>query len=257
MMLDMNWVKEFIEMYDTCPKAAGWLRAGEFASPQEAWNACERGDWMLCLLGQSRALNKNVAVKIAYRITKEVSGGNAVWGLLADPILREAVETAEKWRVGDATLAELAAAGEAAGAVAAALEASAAEAEAESEVASEALALLVEKAWTDTPTSPSEEQARAEAWAAADTAATLAAAKAATLSSEAWAAGCAARTAESATHVTSAVWVAGSAAEIGAAGETARQEIADIVRQEFPECPFPTGAEIIHFAEVDESRARE
>jgi len=257
MMLDMNWVEEFIEMYDTCPKAAGWLRAGEFASPQEAWVDCGRGDWMLCLLGQTGTLNNNTAVEISCRIVRGVSGGNAVWGLLADPVSREAVETAESWLAGVATLAEVQAAGAAASEVAAALVEAAEAGEAASEVAATALALLVEQAWTETWASPSEERAWAVLWAAADTAATLAAAKAATLSSEAWAAGCAARTAESATHVTSAVWVAGSAAEIGAAGETARQEIADIVRQEFPECPFPTGAEIIHFAEVDESRARE
>jgi len=256
-MLDMNWVEKLIEMYDACPKAAGWLRAGEFASPQEAWDDCGRGDWMLCLLGQTGTLNNNTAVEISCRIVRQVSGGNAVWGLLSNPILREAVNTAGAWLAGKASLEAVQAAAAAAAAVAAALEEEAAEAEEASELAAADLAMLVEKAWTtDKPASPSEEQSRAEAWKTADSAETAASANAITLRAAAWAAGCAARTAESATHVASVIWVAGSAAEVGAAGAAARQEIADIVRQEFSVCPFSTGEEIIHFAELDAARLR-
>jgi len=236
----MNWVEKFIEMYGTSSAETKWLRAGNFETPQEAWDACGRGDWMLCLLGQTGSLSNYAAVTVACRIVRQVSGGSAVWSLLADPILREAVSTAESWLAGNASLSEVQAAAAGAVAVAAALEVAAAVGEAASEVAAAALDLLVEKAWTtDTPTSPSEEQARAEAWKAADTAALEAAAKSAALSATAWAAGCAARTAKSATHVASVIWVAGSAVEVGAAGAAARQEIADIIRQEFSECPFP------------------
>ena len=45
-----------IEALDACPPAIEWLREKNYATLQEAWDNCERGDWMLWLYGR---LNKS------------------------------------------------------------------------------------------------------------------------------------------------------------------------------------------------------
>ena len=48
-------IKEFVEYLETlhaCKDAVEWVRNGGFATAQDAWDACERGDWMLWLLAK-------------------------------------------------------------------------------------------------------------------------------------------------------------------------------------------------------------
>ena len=41
------WLIEFYTRYNPCDDARRWLKAGDYPSLQAAWNACQRGDWML------------------------------------------------------------------------------------------------------------------------------------------------------------------------------------------------------------------
>ena len=41
-----------LEKLGACQEAIDWLKNGNFKTFQEAWDKCERGDWMLWLLGK-------------------------------------------------------------------------------------------------------------------------------------------------------------------------------------------------------------
>lgn len=42
----MNLIQK-LEETSACTPAVDWIKENNFQSPQEAWGACERGDWML------------------------------------------------------------------------------------------------------------------------------------------------------------------------------------------------------------------
>jgi hypothetical protein len=115
----MSWTDKLVEM-DACEEAVWWARG--YASPQAAWAACERGDWMLWLAGRlagephSAARKRLVLAACAcVRLALEyVPRGEA------RP--RTAVETAERWArdEGGVTLQDVRAAAAAAYAAAAA-----------------------------------------------------------------------------------------------------------------------------------------
>jgi hypothetical protein len=85
---------------DACKEAVIWARTQE--SPQQAWDACERGDWMLWLLGKHNADRKTLvlaACRCARLALKYVPKGEE------RPL--QAIETAEKWARGVATIEEV------------------------------------------------------------------------------------------------------------------------------------------------------
>ena len=93
---------------DACLEARNW--AQQYATLAEAWEACERPDWMLW------ALNKLDADPITLRrfacwCVREtpLADGRKVWDLLTDE-RRKAVEVAEAFCDGKATQEEMAAA---------------------------------------------------------------------------------------------------------------------------------------------------
>jgi hypothetical protein len=100
-----------------CPEALNWVL--EQNDPQQAWDDCERGDWMLWLLGKiakgltskSRKQLVLIACECARLKLKHVPEGEA------RP--RIAIETAEAWTRGEATLAQVRTAVDAADAYAA------------------------------------------------------------------------------------------------------------------------------------------
>jgi len=93
---------KFIEKLDelnACSDAVGWCRG--FGSPQKAWDACERADWSLWLMGKlsgepgSKKRKKLVlcACEIARLALQYVPNGEK------KPLV--AIETAERWAKGD------------------------------------------------------------------------------------------------------------------------------------------------------------
>ena len=85
---------------NACKKAVIWARTQE--STQQAWDACERGDWMLWLLARWNADRKKLvlaACECARLALKYVPKGEK------RPL--RAIETTERWAKGQATLKEV------------------------------------------------------------------------------------------------------------------------------------------------------
>jgi len=209
-MLDMNWGEKFIKEYDLYPKAAGWLRAGEFASPQEAWAEGQDGKQMLWVLYRLGAITPKEAAKISSRIIREIGG---VWHLLSKPS-QAAVITMEKWIAGEARLADV--------------KASLLLAKAEEATAS--LLLAKARAWGAGSSSEAKAKAMSAMWAAI----TVARVVGAVLTVESTAVVAAGLSA-----AVSAMWAASTGVAWEETEEETLKEIAAIVRQEFPVCPFP------------------
>lgn len=82
-----------------CSEAAEWAKG---KTPEEAWSACERGDWMLWIAAKSGVERKLIvmqACKAARRALKYVPKGE-------DRPLA-AIECAEAWCRGEATIEEV------------------------------------------------------------------------------------------------------------------------------------------------------
>ena len=116
---------------DTCREALVWARAQP--SYAKAWRACRRGDWLLWLaarVGVDRRLIVLAACDCARLSLRYVPAG--------DDRSRVAIETAERWARGEATIEEVRAAAAAAYAAYAAYAADAAYASADAAYAASA-----------------------------------------------------------------------------------------------------------------------
>lgn len=99
---------ELLKQHDACDDAVEW--AANYDTLTDAWDACERPDWMLWL-------HANGIIKIGDRDLRlfacecvrytPIGGGRTVWDLLTDERSRNAVEVAERYANGEATRDEL------------------------------------------------------------------------------------------------------------------------------------------------------
>jgi len=107
---------DLLTRLEACPEAAAWAETQPDLAT--AWNACERGDWMLWLAGRVAVKREDVvlaACACARTALVHVQAG--------EDRPRVAIETAERWARGEATLNEVRAAAGAAWAAWAAAEA--------------------------------------------------------------------------------------------------------------------------------------
>jgi hypothetical protein len=112
--MSKHWSDDLPE--NACGEAVIWARTQE--SAQQAWDACERGDWMLWLLAKWNANRKKLilaACECARLALKYVPKGEE------RPL--QAIEIAERWAKGQATLKEVESAAAAAYATASAADA--------------------------------------------------------------------------------------------------------------------------------------
>ena len=139
-------IKKLKELH-ACREAVEW--AGQFDTKQEAWDKCVRGDWMLWLLGKlsgdsdsdSRKELVTIACKCARLALKYVPEGEK------RPL--KAIQTAEKWTHGKATLQQVRDAAYDAAAAAAAYDAAAYAAAAAAYAAAAAAAAAAYAAYAD------------------------------------------------------------------------------------------------------------
>ena len=86
-----------LKLLDACPEAVEW--AAQYPTLQAAWDACERGDWMLWLLGKScgsfGSKSHRRFVRVTCLVVRQVSDK---W---VDPRSENAVATAERYAVGE------------------------------------------------------------------------------------------------------------------------------------------------------------
>jgi len=99
-----------IKSIHPCSGAVRWM--DHYETPQEAWDACERGDWMLWLMGHKsdRKLSVRAACGCARLSLKYAKGSEAL----------NAIEAAEGWCEGKVTQHEVKIAADAADAATAA-----------------------------------------------------------------------------------------------------------------------------------------
>jgi len=100
----MNYIDRIKKMH-ACGDAVGWLTERNYPTLQEAWNACERGDWMLWYAGRqsgqpdSPSRRRLVACACACaRVSLHLFGAKYP----DDNRPRRAIEAAEAWARGDA-----------------------------------------------------------------------------------------------------------------------------------------------------------
>ena len=114
-------VADRINHLHPCEDAATW--ADGYTSPDEAWRECQRGDWMLWLLGKLSGTPESDDRKKLVLCAMECA--RLVLPIYekrftSDNRVRACIETAERWANGQATITELRSARSAAAAAAAA-----------------------------------------------------------------------------------------------------------------------------------------
>src|SRR5574340_86155 len=99
---------------EPCEEAADWLELQP--DPQTAWQTCHQSDWMVWLLNELNYSDERVLRLYACWCAREtpLADGRRVWDLMTDERSRAAVEVAERFATGEATLKELRAASDAA-----------------------------------------------------------------------------------------------------------------------------------------------
>ena len=120
-----NQLLDLLKKHNACPEATEWVRASDKQTAREIWESCERGDWMLWIAARleiDRKLIVTAACLCARQSLVHVRPG--------EERPRIAIETAERWTHGEATINEVqiarnAAADDAAAACAAAYDADA------------------------------------------------------------------------------------------------------------------------------------
>lgn len=94
----MNLV-ELLQMHYACDVSTEWVRSLDDQSPENAWRKCPRGDWLIWIaaeLGVDRKLIVQAVCIYARTVLKYVPDG--------EDRPRVAIETAERWARGEATL---------------------------------------------------------------------------------------------------------------------------------------------------------
>jgi hypothetical protein len=103
-------MKSHLELLD---KLGACSEAVAFASTcpdlEMAWNTCDRSDWMMWLLRRLKFQDdKTCRLYVCWCVRNTpLADSRKVWDLLTDPRSRNAVEVAERFAVGEATVGEL------------------------------------------------------------------------------------------------------------------------------------------------------
>ncbi len=95
-----NWIKK-LEKTGSCPKGVAW--ASQYETAQEAWNACNRGDWMLWAWGENckedySKSHKNMVlacVKISKKSIKYIENKEI------EKLVKKSLDTTERWAKGE------------------------------------------------------------------------------------------------------------------------------------------------------------
>ncbi|WP_340641165.1 putative immunity protein, partial [Staphylococcus pseudintermedius] len=91
-----------LSKHNDCPEATEWVRASDKQTAREIWESCERGDWMLWIAARleiDRKLIVTAACLCARQSLVHVRPG--------EERPRIAIETAERWVRGEATIEEV------------------------------------------------------------------------------------------------------------------------------------------------------
>lgn len=112
-----KWIDK-LEKLDPCPEAIEWARTQP--DPQTLWNNCERGDWMLWLVGKLGGGARTKSRKTLVLAACECARLSLPYVKKGEERPLKAIETAEAWIRGEAKSREVLAAAATAAADAAA-----------------------------------------------------------------------------------------------------------------------------------------
>lgn len=98
---------DFLRKHDACKPALEWLNG---RSPEAAWRGCPRADWMMWLAPLLPSIDHKLFVTLACRAARAVLHIAPAY----EDRPRIAIETTERWLIGEATIEEVRAAGTAA-----------------------------------------------------------------------------------------------------------------------------------------------
>jgi hypothetical protein len=107
---------KLLRLTGACGESIAWMKEAKITSLKEAWNKCQRSDWMLWGLDHIGYNDERTLRLYACKCVREtpIADGRKVWDLLTDERSRKAVEVAELFAEGKATKEELGAAWDAA-----------------------------------------------------------------------------------------------------------------------------------------------
>ncbi len=88
----------------TCGEALEWCEAGNYPTLDEAWQACERGDWMLWLAGKQAGEAGSEKRKRLVLAACECARLSLSYVSASEERPLTAIETAERWANGDGTI---------------------------------------------------------------------------------------------------------------------------------------------------------
>jgi hypothetical protein len=95
------FVVDQLKKLHACEWAIKWAESGKFQSMQEAWDACERGDWMLWLAAKRCRKRGSKAHRHLVLAACECARQSLKFVPKGDDRPFAAIETAEKWASGD------------------------------------------------------------------------------------------------------------------------------------------------------------
>ena len=87
-----------LKKLNACGEAIEYTK--QFDSPQAAWDACERGDWMLWVIGKFVGKSRKKLVRVTCKCAR------LTWKWMPKEG-KSAIRTAEKWTKGETTIKEV------------------------------------------------------------------------------------------------------------------------------------------------------
>ena len=96
-------IAELIKQHAPCDGGVKWLKKHGIKTVSEAYNKCERSDWLIWLLVEVHGIDRRQRVTLSCQIVR------TIWHLLSEDD-KSCIMTCEKWLAGEATDKELLAA---------------------------------------------------------------------------------------------------------------------------------------------------
>mgnify|MGYP001590951818 CR=1 FL=1 len=87
-----------------CREAVAWCETGGYKTLDKAWQACERGDWMLWLAGRLSGKTESRSRKKVVLVACQCARLSLPYVQKGEERPLQAIETAEKWANGDMTI---------------------------------------------------------------------------------------------------------------------------------------------------------
>ena len=100
----MNRIRNLQYLKELCSSPKGLAFAPTFRLLSDAWDACERADWMMCMLVQGKMLNKALALKLTIAFaTRAPTREGSYWVTRVANAGSDADAARDAWATSDAS----------------------------------------------------------------------------------------------------------------------------------------------------------